>query len=99
MSSTLEAVRRPVAMERPASSERWRWLRLLFRRKIALIGAILVTINVIVAVLAPAIGRWDPLLLDVKAPPPGAERDALVRHRRRGAGRVEPGDLRRRGCR
>jgi peptide/nickel transport system permease protein len=67
MSSTLEAVRGPVAMERPASSERWRWLRLLFRRKIALIGAILVTVNVIVAVLAPAIGRWDPLLLDVKA--------------------------------
>ena len=67
MSSTLEAVRAPVAMERPASSERWRWLRLLFRRKIALIGAILVTINVVVAVLAPAIGRWDPLLLDVKA--------------------------------
>ncbi len=67
MSSTLEAVRRPVAMERPASSERWRWLRLLFRRKIALIGAILVTVNVVVAVLAPAIGRWDPLLLDVKA--------------------------------
>ena len=67
MSSTLEAVRGPVAMERPASSERWRWLRLLFRRKIALIGAVLVTVNVIVAVLAPAIGRWDPLLLDVKA--------------------------------
>ena len=67
MSSTLEAVRAPLAMERPASSERWRWLRLLFRRKIALIGAILVTINVVVAVLAPAIGRWDPLLLDVKA--------------------------------
>jgi peptide/nickel transport system permease protein len=74
MSSALEAVRGPMAMENPASSERWRWLRRLFRRKIALVGAVLVTINVIVAVLAPAIGRWDPLRLDVKArlTPPSA---------------------------
>ena len=67
MSSTFEAVRGPVAMQRLAFSERWRWLRLLLRRKIALIGAILVTVNLVIAVLAPAIGRWDPLLLDVKA--------------------------------
>jgi peptide/nickel transport system permease protein len=46
---------------------RWRWLRLLLRRRIALVGAILVVINVLIAVFAPAIGRWEPQLLDVKA--------------------------------
>jgi len=49
----------------PAS--RWRWLRLLLRRRIALLGAILVAINILVAVFAPAIGRWEPQLIDVKA--------------------------------
>jgi len=46
---------------------RWRWLRLLRRRRIAMIGAILVVLNVLVAVFAPVIGRWEPQLLDVKA--------------------------------
>jgi peptide/nickel transport system permease protein len=46
---------------------RWRGLRLLLRRRIALVGAILVVINVLIAVFAPAIGRWEPQLLDVKA--------------------------------
>ena len=46
---------------------RWRWLRLLLRRRIALVGAILVVINVLIAIFAPAIGRWEPQLLDVKA--------------------------------
>jgi peptide/nickel transport system permease protein len=55
------------AAETPALAPRWRWLRLLVRRKIALLGAVLVTVNVLVAVLAPALGRWDPQLLDVKA--------------------------------
>src|SRR5262245_66578477 len=65
--TTLEAVGRPVALERRASSESWRWFRLLFRRKIALFGAILVALNILIAALAPALGRWDPQLLDVKA--------------------------------
>jgi peptide/nickel transport system permease protein len=54
------------------SAPRWRWLRLLLRRRIALIGAVLVALNVLVAVFAPAIGRWDPQRIDVKvrlAPP------------------------------
>jgi peptide/nickel transport system permease protein len=67
MSSTLEAVGRPIAANRAAPASRWPWLRLLFRRKIALAGAILVAVNLAVAILAPAIGRWDPQLLDVKA--------------------------------
>jgi peptide/nickel transport system permease protein len=50
-----------------APAVRWRWLRLLLRRRIALVGAILVVINVLIAVFAPAIGRWEPQLLDVKA--------------------------------
>lgn len=67
MSSTLEVAGAPVARETREPSEFWRWTRLLFRRKIALIGAVLVAINVLVAVLAPAIARWNPQLLDVKA--------------------------------
>jgi peptide/nickel transport system permease protein len=49
------------------SASRWRWLRLLLRRRIALIGAVLVVLNVLVAVFAPVIGRWEPQRLDVKA--------------------------------
>jgi len=49
------------------SAPRGRWLRLLLRRKIALVGAVLVVLNVLVAVFAPAIGRWEPQRLDVQA--------------------------------
>lgn len=45
----------------------WRWFRLLRRRRIALLGAILVVVNVLVAILAPVIGRWEPQRLDVQA--------------------------------
>ena len=50
-----------------APAGRWRWLGLLRRKRIALLGALLVAANVLVAVLAPALGRWDPQLLDVRA--------------------------------
>ncbi len=50
-----------------AAGSRWRWLVVLFRRRIALLGAVLVALNVLIAVFAPAIGRWEPQLLDVKA--------------------------------
>ena len=46
---------------------RWPWLRALVRRKIALVGAMLVAVNLVVAILAGAIGRVDPQRLDVKA--------------------------------
>jgi peptide/nickel transport system permease protein len=49
------------------SAPRWRWLRLLLRRRIAMLGAVLVVLNVLVAVFAPAIGRWEPQRLDVQA--------------------------------
>lgn len=49
------------------SAPRWRWLRLLLRRRIALVGAVLVVLNVLVAVFAPVIGRWEPQRLDVQA--------------------------------
>jgi peptide/nickel transport system permease protein len=45
----------------------WWWLRQLRRRRIALLGLVLVVVNVLVAVLAPAIGRWEPQRLDVQA--------------------------------
>ncbi len=44
-----------------------RWLRLLLRRRIVLVGAVLVVLNVLVALFAPVIGRWEPQRLDVKA--------------------------------
>jgi peptide/nickel transport system permease protein len=49
------------------SGSRSRWLRLLLRRRTVLIGAVLVALNVLVAIFAPAIGRWDPQRIDVKA--------------------------------
>jgi len=50
-----------------AGAPGWRWLSLLRRRRIALLGAILVVLNVLVAILAPVIGRWEPQRLDVQA--------------------------------
>lgn len=50
-----------------AGAPGWRWLLLLRRRRIALLGAILVVLNVLVAILAPVIGRWEPQRLDVQA--------------------------------
>jgi len=48
-------------------------LRLLFRRKVALVGAVLVALDVLIALFAPALARWDPQRLDVQArlSPPG----------------------------
>jgi peptide/nickel transport system permease protein len=54
-------------VEAPRVVRRWPWLRLLFRRKIALAGAALLLVDVLIAVLAPALARWDPQRLDVKA--------------------------------
>jgi peptide/nickel transport system permease protein len=58
--------------EVPASPRARAW-RVLFRRKIAVVGAALVVFDVLVALLAPALARWDPERLDVKArlSPPG----------------------------
>jgi peptide/nickel transport system permease protein len=49
------------------TAPRWRWVRLLLRRRIVLVGAVLVVLNVLVALFAPAIGRWEPQRLDVQA--------------------------------
>jgi peptide/nickel transport system permease protein len=49
------------------SAPAWRWLRQLRRRRIALLGVVLVALNLAVALLAPAIGRWEPQRLDVQA--------------------------------
>jgi peptide/nickel transport system permease protein len=67
VSSTVGAVRDDVVLAGPAVSPHWLWLRLLLRRKIALLGGVLVIVNLLVAIFAPALGRWDPQLLDVKA--------------------------------
>ena len=39
----------------PTPSPHWLWLRLLGRRKIAVVGAVLVVLDVLVALLAPAL--------------------------------------------
>ncbi len=49
------------------SSPRARAFRALIRRRIAAVGLVVVAINVVVAALAPALARWDPQVLDVKA--------------------------------
>jgi peptide/nickel transport system permease protein len=67
VSARIELAGDSLADTAPAARGRWHWLGLLFQRRIALVGAVLVALNVLVAVLAPALGRWDPQLLDVKA--------------------------------
>ncbi len=67
MSSSVQIARERLLIEAPAPSPQWLWVRLLLRRKIALVGVILVAVNVLVALGAPALGRVDPQLLDVKA--------------------------------
>jgi peptide/nickel transport system permease protein len=67
MNHTAEAVDERVLIGTPASAPRWLWLRLLLRRQIAVAGAVLVAVNVLVALAAPHIGWVDPELLDVKA--------------------------------
>ena len=74
MSSTVEAVRDRVLVGAAKHSPQWLWLKILLRRKIALVGAVLVAVNILVALGAPALGRVDPQLLDVRArlSPPSA---------------------------
>jgi len=67
MNHTAEAVAGERSVEGSAPSSTWLWLRLLQRRKIALVGAVLVVLNLAVALTAPTVGRVDPQLLDVKA--------------------------------
>jgi peptide/nickel transport system permease protein len=55
------------AEPRPAAPGPWaRRLTVLGRRRVTLVGAVLVALNVAVAALAPALAPSDPLALDVK---------------------------------
>ena len=68
MSTVAQAVRMPeAALPGDTSSPGKRAFRALVRRRIAAVGLVIVIINVVVAVLAPALARWDPQALDVKA--------------------------------
>jgi peptide/nickel transport system permease protein len=71
--STAQVTAEDVVVPAPTLAPHWLWLRQLRRRKIALVGAVLVVLDVLIALLAPALARWDPQLLDVKArlSPPG----------------------------
>ncbi|MBI4609891.1 MAG: ABC transporter permease [Candidatus Rokubacteria bacterium] len=67
MNSTVEIVRERVLIAAPERSPRWLRLRLLVRRKIAMVGALLVLIVGFAGLSAPALARRDPMALDVKA--------------------------------
>jgi len=54
----------PVLVAAPALSARALAVRVFLRRRIAVAGAVLVALNILVALAAPALGRFDPLLLD-----------------------------------
>jgi peptide/nickel transport system permease protein len=43
------------------------WVRTLTRRRVTVVGAVLVGVVVLVAALAPVLVPWDPLALDVKS--------------------------------
>jgi peptide/nickel transport system permease protein len=67
VSHAVEAVRERGPVATSASRPGWLWMRALLRRKITLVGAILVALNVLVALAASTLGRVDPQFLDVKA--------------------------------
>lgn len=67
MSSNVEAFSERVLIARPAEAPRWLGVRVFLRRKTAVIGVLIVALNVLVALTAPALSRWDPQILDVKA--------------------------------
>jgi peptide/nickel transport system permease protein len=50
-----------------APARRPRWLTVLGRRRITLVGAVLMALNLLVAALAPVLAPADPLALDVKS--------------------------------
>ena len=51
----------------PSASPKWLGVRVFLRRKTAVIGVVLVALNLLVALTAPALSRWDPQALDVKS--------------------------------
>jgi peptide/nickel transport system permease protein len=63
----VEAVVKAVPVAGEPAEGAWTWLRVVLRRKVTLIGALLVGLNLAVALAAPALARWDPQAIDVKA--------------------------------
>ena len=72
--STGTAIADRALIAAPAESPKWLGVRVFLRRKSAVIGVVLVILNVLVALAAPAIARWDPQGIDVKSrlSPPSA---------------------------
>ncbi len=67
MTASVQAVGEGVLIAPATDAPRWLALRVFLRRRTAVIGVVLVVLNVLVAVTAPALSRWDPQALDVKA--------------------------------
>jgi peptide/nickel transport system permease protein len=57
----------PAARSAEAAALRFQGLRTLGRRRSAVLGALIVAVNLVVAVAAPVLARWDPQHLDVRA--------------------------------
>jgi len=56
-----------VLIAAPTETPKWLGVRVFLRRKTAVLGVVLVVLNILVALAAPALSRWDPQALDVKA--------------------------------
>ena len=67
MAEVAEAVGGRVLLAPTAPSARSLAVRVFLRRRIAVAGAVLVALNVAVALAAPALARYDPLRLDPRA--------------------------------
>jgi peptide/nickel transport system permease protein len=51
----------------PGASPSRAWLAALTRRRVTVLGGVLVALNLVVAALAPVLAPWDPLALDVQS--------------------------------
>jgi len=64
---TAGALSGPAVGGAPAAAPKWLGVRVFLRRKTAVFGVVLVVVNLLVALSAPALSRWDPQALDVKS--------------------------------
>jgi peptide/nickel transport system permease protein len=67
VSSAMEAVVKGVPVEATPGEGAGTWRRVAGRRKVTVLGALLVALNLAVALAAPLVARWDPQAMDVKA--------------------------------
>ncbi|HVQ74153.1 MAG TPA: ABC transporter permease [Candidatus Binatia bacterium] len=67
MRSTAEAAASAVPVPAGPAEGTVSWLRVVLRRKVAVLGALLVAVNLLVALAAPIVAGRDPQIMDVKS--------------------------------